>query len=41
MYNLETRLKYLNELNQLSKYTSTYTGAGGIGNILAREADFL
>jgi hypothetical protein len=48
MYTLDTRSKYLNELNQLSKYTRAYTGAeetgnmlAGIGNMLAREVDFL
>jgi len=33
--------KALNELNQLSKYTRAYTGAEGIGIMLAREVDFL
>jgi hypothetical protein len=41
MYILDTYTKYLNELNQLSKYTRAYTGAEVIGNMLAREVDFL
>jgi len=41
MYILDTRSKYLKELNQLSKYTRTYTGAEGTDNMLAREVDFL
>jgi len=41
MYILDTRSKYLNDLNQLSKYTRTYTGAEKIGNKLAREVDTL
>jgi hypothetical protein len=41
MYILDTLSKYLNELNQLSKYTRAYTGVKGTGNMLAREVNFL
>lgn len=38
---LDTCSKYLNDLNQMSKYTMEYTGAEGTGITLAREVDFL
>lgn len=41
MYILDTLSKYLNELNQMSKYTRAYTSTEGTSNMLAREVDFL
>jgi hypothetical protein len=41
MYILDKLSKYLNELNQMSKYTRAHTGAEGPVNMLAREVDFV